>query len=208
MKRLLGVMLVLLPTYVQAQNIANVKKLSQAEYSLQIDGVNYRAIKTKTYQAIVKRLTDDDKLVANLAAKIKSLETQLKLSQANAAKYQEALTAQQDLNKQYQQLNDSYSKLNEKYSETAGKLVELNKNYSTTLDQFDELVGKYRKVALRSNPRNKLDLGLGVLKPTASGEDPHYFAMIGSGVTLLNTEIRGWVLVGNNSYGAMVGMSF
>lgn len=207
MQRMWCLVILLLPVFVHAEQCSNFKRLGIG-YTLDIDRVAYRALPAKDYKELNDLVARDQANIEKLQGRIVVLEAKLKASLANAAKYQKLLTEQAKLNQKYKDLNDSYSALNTKYSETAGKLVDLNKSYKSTLGEFDDLVSKYRKVAMRTNPRNKLDLGIGMLKPTANGADPHYFAMAGSGIKFVDLELRGWLLVGNNSYGAILGVSF
>lgn len=208
MLRKICLVVLFLPGIIYAEDITNVRKSPEGGYDLDINTAAYHAMPAKGYEAIKNRLMDDDKKIAELTEKIISLEAELEKSKANAAKYQQALTEMTDLNQRYKTLNDSYSDLNADYKKTANDLVVLNKSYSTTLTEFDDLVEKYRKVAIRSSPRSMLDFGVGMLKPTDSGSDTHYFVSVGSGVKLLKTEFRGWLLVGNDSYGLMAGLSF
>lgn len=207
MKRIICFIILALPAFVSAEEIRVVEKLNIG-YKLKIDTTPYRAMPETSYNTLIEKVTGDAKAIELLEAQVNKLKQELNNSLANAAKYQDALTEQANLNTQYRDLNDSYKKLNTDYSKTAGALVKLNKDYSSTIEEFDELVEKYRKVAVRTHPRSKLDFGLGILNPTSAGSSSHYFAMAGTGAKLLNTEFRGWLMVGNDSYGAMVGLSF
>lgn len=207
MKWICYVLTLLLSLNAYAEEVTNIKRMNKG-YTLDINGVAHRALSATDYNELNTLITKEQAEKQLLVQKIVALETELAKSLANAEKFQAVLNAQSDLNKQYQELNNNLSDLNTKYSTTAGELVGLNKDYRAVVQEFDELTDKYRKVALRTNPRSKWDLALGMLKPTASGSDPHYFASVGTGAKLLNTEVRGWLLVGDDSYGLMAGMSF
>lgn len=197
----------LLSINVSAEEIANVKRLNKG-YTLDINNVAHRALPAADFEKMMELLAKDKKEKQLLIQQIAALKNELNKSLANAEKLQTALDAQSNLNEQYRELNNRYSDLNTKYSNTADELVGLNKDYRAVIQEFDGLTEKYRKVALRTNPRSTWDFGLGMLKPTASGSDPHYFASVGTGAKLLNTEFRGWLLVGDDSYGLMAGLSF
>lgn len=207
MKRILSLCVFLLPAFTYAEEIRIVAKEGNG-YRLEIDRVAYRAIPENNFNKLESRIAEDAIFIDKLATQLSLLKEELEKSQANAARYQEVLTAQTNLNNKYQQLNNNYSTLNKKYSDTATELVGLNKSYGTTLDEFDKLVEKYRKVAVRTHPRSKWDFGLGILNSTGATPSSQAFLMAGSGVKLINTEFRGWLMLGTESYGAMVGVSF
>jgi hypothetical protein len=192
-----------------AEEATNITKLNTGYgYALDINGISHIALPAAKFKTLTNSATELKAENTLLLQAIGKLKAELASYIADSKEYRAAVKEVSEINKQYQELNNSYSDLSTKYSTTAGELVGLNKDYRAVVQEFDELTEKYRKVALRTNPRSKWDFGLGMLKPTASGSDPHYFASVGTGAKLLNAEVRGWLLVGDDSYGLMAGISF
>lgn len=201
MKKTILVLMLLYPMSLVAQTVTNIQG-SGARYTMDINGKPYVALSRAASQQTAKYLNErkellekNDKLVTKLAEAQKLLKEQETLREKYAK-----------LTDKYEQQTTKLENLNNKYAETSGDLITLNNDYRTTIGDFDKLVEKYRDVALRSVPRNPVDLAIGSLH---NNDEWHTVFMAGAGFDLTKSiHFRGWLFGGVETYGAMVGISF
>lgn len=202
MKWIVTVFVFILPIVSQAEEEAKVLGSAGGFYMLEIDKKIYRAMTNEFYLALEKGVKGDTR---RLTEQVQKLTQQLQEARLQASQFDEHRKKQQQLTSKYQDLNKDFSQLNTEYAKTSDELVQINNQYRQTIGEFDTLIDKYRDVAVRTHPRSSLDLGLGFL---SAGGSSYPFLMAGSGLKLIKTEVRGWLMLGTDSYGAMVGVSF
>ena len=181
-----------------AQDVADLQVGQNGIYTLKIDSEKYVAIKEAEYYEMVK-------VINALKEQLSAANIKIKGYKANSDAYEENRKKYIALTAGYKKQTEEMTRLNVKYLDTSEKLIALNNEYSKTLKSFDALVEKYRDVALRSSPRNPVDVGLGVL---TVNDIQHNVFMFGAGTDVFGLNFRGWLYGGQDTYGAMVGMSF
>ncbi len=187
-----------MPSVSFAQSVTNLKAKPNGDFSLQIDENKYIAIRETEYDKIIN-------VVNSLKTQLTTANKKLKESMANSAEYEALRNEYKSLTNSYKKQTDELININTNYARTSRKLIALNNEYSLTLRKFDALVEKYRDVALRSTPRNPVDIGFGVL--SINDENKGVF-MFGAGTDIFGSNLRGWLYGGEDTYGAMLGMSF
>jgi len=198
---LCAALLTLLPAAAKAENISGVTALSNGIYALQIDGRNYMALPSDKYQQNLKLLG----AAASCAADLEATAAKLKEYQTLTSQYEELKGKYAALARDYQRLSEDSLRLNGDYASAADNLLTLNQGYSRLAHDYDALAEKYRTIALRTHPRKPLDIGIGAI---ASDNKTNGVLMVGAGTSLLNVELRGWLLGGPDHYGLIVGSSF
>ena len=184
-----------LPTL--AQTVSGVTRVG-SEVVLTIDGVEYRALTAADF-AQVRR--DYAQMKGQLDAATRELAQYRDLRQSYEAMRKE-LEAMEDKRRA---MADDLLKLGDRYSETSAKLVALNGEYRKLVADYDALVGKYRAFALRTAPRETIDLGLGLVH---AADENRVVGMAGIGTRIFDVGLRSWVFGGRGTYGVMMGVSF
>src|SRR5688500_11151658 len=154
----------LLPWCAQGQNVTNVQHDKEnGWYIMRIDGVVHLALPgTQVSQLTAERkqlnaqLARSDELIERMRAELKA-GAELSKDYDRLRKEYEALT------ERYRTLTADSVSLNDKYSQLGRDLVDVNKQYQKAVQEYDALTEKYRKVALTSAPRQKMDVGLGMV---------------------------------------------
>lgn len=199
MKRAALLLLSCLSFSAPAQTVTDVRPLSdKTTYVMRINGT--------PYVAYTQAQADDFRKTAQ---EREDLKTRLAETEEKLAVLQRAAVTLAQVEKDYAAANakllalaaDS-QKLGEKYSEAAGKLTALNRDYSQLVSDYEALAKKYRDIAMRSAPRQAIDLGAGFVH---TGDTSHVVGMAGIGIAL---GVRAWVFGGQSTYGAMLGYSF
>ncbi len=202
MERLLsGLLLMLLPIMSNAESVTDLVPQPNGTYLLKIDGKRYVALSP----------ADVEQTAAALAANV-ALKQQLEATTAKLEQYQ-ALTHQyEELRQNYVALSSDYHnlsgeslRLNHDFSTAASNLVILNRDYSQLVKDYDSLTEKYRDAALRSHPRNPLDIALGAVSTDSKTQG---VVMVGTGTRVLDVDVRAWLIGGQDSYGVLLGSSF
>ncbi len=194
----IGVGLLCCPLFVWAEEVTELRNEGDGSYSMKIEGKEYLAMSVQD----ALQLHEDHS----------SLKQRLAEANEKLAKYTAVTNQYEDLRGKYVTLSGEYNTLAQdsidlsgRYSQTADKLVLLNQGYSSLVVEYDDLVEKYRDVALRTSPREPLDVGLGAV---TSNNSTHGVVMVGAGTRVLNLGLRAWVFGGKETYGAMIGASF
>lgn len=202
MKKILLAVCFMLPLSSVAQTCTDVKLGANGNYTVRIDNKKFVAYSEKNRKALIE-LTKG--AIATKEVN-EGLTKQIDKLQKMNDEYETLRKKYQELTNKYEEQTKKLSELNGKYSETAGKLVELNGDYSKTIKRFDGLVDKYREIALRSVPRNPVDVGFGIMRVNDVNRGVF---MAGAGMDITdNWHIRGWLYGGEETLGAMVGLSF
>ncbi|HZE10196.1 MAG TPA: hypothetical protein VE034_01275 [Burkholderiales bacterium] len=182
-----------------AQTVTDVKMLGdKTTYVMRINGTPYVAFTQAQADDLRKTAREREELKQRL------VETEEKVSalQRSASVLVQVEKDYAAATAKLRALAEDEDKLSTKFSETAGKLSALNKEYSQLVSDYEALAKKYREIAVRSAPRQPIDLGAGFVH---TGDKSHVVGMAGIGIAL---GVRAWVFGGQSTYGAMLGYSF
>lgn len=200
MKRAIPLLLWCLSFPALAQSVTDVRALGsdKTTFVMRINGAPYTAFTPAQVADFRKALLERDDLAMKLDRAEKDLKALLASSSALAQiqKDNDAMIAK------LKALAEDSQKLGEQYSGLATKYSALTKDYSQLVSDYDALAKKYRDIAMRSAPRQAIDLGAGYVH---MGDSSHIVGMAGIGIAL---GVRAWVFGGQSTYGAMLGYSF
>jgi predicted nuclease with TOPRIM domain len=165
---------------------------------MKIDGKNYIAMSEVVALQLNTKIEKQKQKLAEVTEELvqyKSLTNQ----------YEELRGKYVKLTTEYNKLAENSIQLNERYAMTADKLVTLTQDYSRLAVEYDALVKKYRDIALRTSPREPLDVGLGTV---TSNNTTHGIVMVGAGTHVFDVGVRAWLFGGQDNYGVILGTSF
>jgi len=165
----------------------------------------YAAPDCKNQEALIK---EDSKLISDLQkqlvarkTEIKKYKDQLKNSIALIEKYQKLDKQHLTLTEKYNHSLEGSVNLNTKYKANSTKLLGLTEKYGKLVNDYDDLVGKYRDIALSSSSFITFDLAAGATTNNGSTEAA---ALIGLGIK----QFRLYGFLQDNNNGVMAGASF
>lgn len=201
MKRMFAAFLIVWSFSVQADTVTDVSPLAGGTYVMKINGTPHVAVTKARLDAMAMAQEENSVLMEKLAK-----------TEQDLREYRSLTTSYEQLRKDYVVLTDKFKlltddslKLGERYSEAGSKLITLAKDYGGLVKDYDVLAQKYRDIALRSDPRQPFDLGMGVVH---SADTDHVVALAGMGTGIFDVGLRGWVFGGQDTYGVMIGVSF
>lgn len=200
-KRIACACLLLMSLPVLAETVTDVRLSSGGTYVMKIDGKDYVAITKAQLNEMVQALQEN----ATLKSRLTKADQDLKDYRSLTNSYEQLKQDYLGLTDRYKGLAADSVALGERYSDAAGKLVTLTNDYRGLTKDYDALSQKYRDVALRTAPRQPIDLGLGVIH---SDDTDRFVAMAGIGTQVFGVGLRGWVFGGHSTYGVMIGTSF
>jgi len=197
-----------LPAIACADTVSDVGPDGSGNYLLKINNKPYIAFTREQAELMLKIEEERD----HLREERDKLSAQLTKMQQATDNYRKLTDALEQHNKdtsallgKYQRLSSDNLQLSEKYATTANDLVDVTKQYGTLTKSYDELSEKYRQIALRSAPRQPVDIGLGLVHQ--NGAD-RAVVMAGAGTDIFKLPLRGWIFGGSDSYGLMFGVSY
>ena len=184
-----------------AQEVSHLSAQGDGSYLLRIDGKTYIALSQEDAAQAVAALGETERLREQLAAVSKTLRDYQTLS----GEYETLRERYAALSADYGTLSADSLQLSARYATAADDLITLNQGYGKLVGEYDGLVERYRRVALRTAPRQPLDIGVGAI---TSHHATSGVVMVGAGTRLFELGVRGWLFGGQESYGVMLGASF
>jgi septal ring factor EnvC (AmiA/AmiB activator) len=197
-----------LPAIACAETVSDVVADGSGNYLLKINNKPYIALSREQAELLLKIEMERDRL----REERDKLAAQLDKTQQASDNYRQLTDALQQHNRdtetllgKYQQLSTDNLQLSEKYATAANDLVDVTKQYGSLTSRYDELTEEYRQIALRSAPRQPIDIALGLVHQ--NGAD-RAVLMAGAGSEIFSLPLRGWIFGGSNSYGLLFGVSY
>lgn len=174
---------------------------SSGVLTVQCRGITYKAVT----EASLNELLEEDK---KNREEIKQLNQRLKETTA-------LVENQQDLNNRYRGLSENYMNLNSKFERSLDKsigigdrlkkeslsLIKLTERYDQLVNDYDELVEKYRKIALSGSSAIAFDLGIGM---TSNNGDTEPVGLVGMSISSYHV----WGIMQTDNSGVLFGKSF